>query len=324
MPAILSNPKAAAAHRPPPDYTSRRVKLRLFVTLASMMLAAAVVERTFLRSESEPAARQEQFNNRLHTEARTAHDPAGTFVSSANSPPVAAHELPFDPVDRALDQGWKETYSRLDATSRGLLFDLLHAATHAETLSTEKLVIAADLYGQLRKLWDDYQATATRSLTDLAESDKTQWLEVLSQADRRFQASIQPLELLASGQSASDPVIASIGKLQSTLVPLARGQIQDDTPILRLPEREIWLYEFSRLTKKSANSGGDRSPTLVTYLQLSRQPADHRGQFVAIKGTVRRAYRSAATPNYLGIKDYCVYWLHPTGGPDTPLIVYAL
>jgi hypothetical protein len=36
------------------------------------------------------------------------------------------------------------------------------------------------------------------------------------------------------------------------------------------------------------------------------------------------AYRVAAPANYLGVKEYCVYWIHPAGGPDSPIVVYAL
>ena len=62
----------------------------------------------------------------------------------------------------------------------------------------------------------------------------------------------------------------------------------------------------------------------VAYLQLYKQSADYRGKMVTVKGTVRLAYRVAAPANYLGVKEYCVYWLYPAGGPDSPLIVYAL
>ena len=43
-----------------------------------------------------------------------------------------------------------------------------------------------------------------------------------------------------------------------------------------------------------------------------------------MKGSVRLAYRVPAASNYVGIKEYCVYWLYPAGGPDSPLIVYAI
>ena len=73
--------------RPPPDYTQRSVKLRLFLYLAAIMLVAGVIERI-----RDPAARQglanldhravpqEPFNNRLADRGlRTAADPAEPF-----------------------------------------------------------------------------------------------------------------------------------------------------------------------------------------------------------------------------------------------------
>jgi hypothetical protein len=45
---------------------------------------------------------------------------------------------------------------------------------------------------------------------------------------------------------------------------------------------------------------------------------------VSVKGTVKLAYRVQAPENYLGIKEYFVYWVHADGGPTSPIVVYAL
>jgi len=78
--------------RPPPDYTQRSVKLRIFIYLAAIMAVLSVIERSRdpdtwqwlwgRHGESTEAP----LDNRLRESGhRTANDPAGTFVAVADS-----------------------------------------------------------------------------------------------------------------------------------------------------------------------------------------------------------------------------------------------
>jgi hypothetical protein len=128
-------------------------------------------------------------------------------------------------------------------------------------------------------------------------------------------------------RTANDPpgtfVAAAHFEHDGTLA-AAREQIQDDTVIFRPAEREIWLHEVARVQEAEADELQAESLGRVTYLQLARQPTEYRGKVVTVAGTVRLAYREPAGDNELGIMEYCVYWLRPAGGPDSPIVVYAL
>jgi hypothetical protein len=147
-----------------------------------------------------------------------------------------------------------------------------------------------------------------------------QWLWTLD----RIGISVEPFNnrlashaLRAAGDPAETPVAES-------LVTPALSQVQDDTVIFRPAEREIWFHELARVRDENKDQLHQASLGRVSYLQLNQQPADYRGKLVTVLGTVRLAYRVPAAPNDLGVKEYCVYWVHPAGGPDSPLIVYAL
>src|SRR5439155_14119909 len=111
---------------------------------------------------------------------------------------------------------------------------------------------------------------------------------------------------------------------ESPEIVLARAAIQDDTPVFRPAERDIWFHELARVRDADEAELHKSSLANVAYLQLHKQPADYRGKLVSVKGSVRLAYPTRAAENELGVKEYCVYVLQPVGQPDALIFVYAL
>ena len=107
-------------------------------------------------------------------------------------------------------------------------------------------------------------------------------------------------------------------------IAVARAAIQDDTPVFRPAEREIWFHELGRVRDASEEQFDKDALKSVAHLQLHKQPADYRGKVVSVKGTVRLAYRTPAPANELEVKEYCVYVVQPVGQPDAIIFVYAL
>jgi len=114
-------------------------------------------------------------------------------------------------------------------------------------------------------------------------------------------------------RTASDPLGTFVA------VDTTGGEVRDDTPVFRPAEQEDWLAAIARLQEPDQPAA-----SRVSYVQLFNQPREYRGKFVTVKGTVRRAYRVPAVENELGVAEYFVYWIHPAGGPDSPILVYAL
>jgi hypothetical protein len=325
----LQSPSAPpVSPRPPVDYFDRRVKLRLFIGLAAMMLAAAVIERVWDRvtwqglGQLDRTPNAEPFDSRLNDpQWRTASDHAGTFVTQTDTKSVAASSETagqLDPVERAWTKGWQEVLARLARDEKSLLFELLHAAADHQPLPPDTQTTALELLTKIDRFWTDYQAAAFQSVADLQGDDQSRWVEV----NTRFSDSQPALHSVIAGSDATAAAGLALANLQATLVALARAEIQDDTVVFRPAEQDIWFHELARV--RSRQAAGTPAAPQVAYLQLSKQPAEYRGQFVTVKGAVRLAYRVPASQNYLGIKEYFVYWIHPAGGPDSPLLVYAL
>jgi len=330
-------PLLLKVHRmaPPPDYTQQAVKLRLFLAVAAVILLLAIVERTFdsntrnwFRALHHPAA-SEKFDNHLpNLGPRTALDPPGTIIAAADSKSVAEASkpgVPIDPVRRAWQQGWKDVVSRLPSADQSQLFELLHRALHREPLPQEKTAPAEALIQRINQLWADYQSTAFDSLADLKGDDQAQWIDVLRQVNDPFESEARPaLQTAAADGALAENQTAALLALQETLVALAQDQIEDDTVVFRPAEREIWFHQLARVQDTAKPQSPKPTAPRVAYLQLHKQPANYRGRWVTVAGTARLAYRVPAPPNYLGIQEYVAYWLHPAGGPDSPILIYAL
>jgi hypothetical protein len=331
-------PASLLRQRPVPDYTRRSTKVRLFALVAALMVVLAFAERVrdpqmwrwMWDFDGSAAPAEPKFDNRLKTKPlRTAFDPVGTFISEGDARPAAddaeqADRLAIDPVERAWDQGWKDVYDRLDVDRRALLFQMLHSGLSHAALDPEKQTAAGELLQAVTKLWEDYQVVAFQSVSELTGDDQALWVDVLRQVNNRFSEQVRPaLQGVIDSRTLTEADELALRGLEQTLLKLTRTRIEDDT-IFRPAEREIWFHELARVRDTPAPELREESLGQVAYLQLFHQPDDYRGQVVTLKGTVKLAYRVRAPENYLGIEQYYVFWLHPAGGPTSPVVVYAL
>jgi hypothetical protein len=344
------------SRQPPPDYTQRSVRLKLFALVAGLILVLAVAERAgdpkawewMWRLDERSAEREAPFNNRLQPKPLlTANDPDGTFIAAGETlgednpatdqadplPPDALgsdesaeppDQAAFDPVARAWEQGWRDVFDRLEPAERSLLFECLHAGLHHQALPAERMAAAAELLHQAQTLWEDYQAVAFQSVAELRGDDQALWVDVLRRANGRFANELRPaLQAVADGRTPTEAEEQALAGLQTPLETLTMARIEDDT-IFRPAEREIWFHLLARVRETEPAALRGQSAGQVAYLQLFKQPNEYRSRVVTVEGTVRLAYRVQAPENYLGIGQYYVFWIHPRGGPSAPIVVYAL
>ena len=335
------------ARRAPIDYSQRSVKMKIFLLLALLLLVLMAAERArdpktwqWLAAMDKWEDRSETVNNRLPPRPlRTAGDEADTFVTSdaaaAQPPEETTAEAPadpggadpggIDPVERAWEQGWKEVLQRLEDSQRMLLCEMLYRAERRQPLASEKHDAAAAAIEAAGRLWEDYQAAAFQSLVTLSPEDQVQWVDVLRQVNLRWSENIRPsLAAVALGRAPTENEEILLAGFQQTIDKLTLRRIEDDTLFLRPAEREIWLRLQARVRDTDPRTLRKQSLGQVGYLQLYRQPAEYRGRPVTIRGTVKHAYRAEASDNYLGVKEHFVLWLLPSGGPTSPIVVYAL
>ncbi len=340
MPFSDDNPLARrlAARRGPIDYTRRSVKVKIFLLLALLMLVLMAAERArdphtwkWLAEMDKWDRSAETVDNRLPPQPlRTAGDEPDTFVTSdaaGDQPPetAAAESGGIDPVERAWEQGWKEVLERLEDGQRPLLCEMLYLAERRQPLPSEKRDAVAAAIEAANRLWEDYQAVAFQSLVTLSPEDQAQWVDVLRQVNLRWSENVRPsFAALVDGRTPTANEGILLAGFQQTIDKLTLLRIEDDTLFLRPAEREIWLRLQARVRDSDRQTIRKSSVGQVGYLQLYRQPNEYRGQAVTIRGTVKYAYRAAASDNYLGVKEHFILWIMPAGGPTSPIVVYAL
>jgi hypothetical protein len=340
-------PRRPHERQAPPDYTQRSVRLKLFVLVAGLILVLTLAEHVrdpkswewMWRLDEMAAEREAPFSNRIQQKPLfTADDPPGTFIAAADDakPDGPALDEPpprepagqqaggSDPVARAWEQGWRDVYDRLEPAERSLLFQILHAAAYRQPLSAESAAAAAELVHKVQTLWEDYQAVAFQSVADLRGGDQTLWVDVLRRVNGRFSNDLRPaVQAVVDGRTPTEAEARSLNSLLTTLEAWTLRQIEDDT-VFRPAEREIWFHQLARVRETEPHELALQSAGQVAYLQLFKQPGDYRGQVVTVAGTVKLAYRVQAPENYLGVEQYFVFWVHPRGGPNAPIVVYAL
>jgi hypothetical protein len=226
-------------------------------------------------------------------------------------------------VDRTWRQGWREIYLRLSADERSLLFELLYAARQHQAVAARQAEASAELPARLAKLWDDYWNSARQSLVALSSDEQAQWTAVLQQASARYEQEDRPaLAAVLDRRTLAEAEERVLIELEQTLVAAARASVRDDTVVFRPAERDYWFHVLQRV--RDAGPSGLTPAPRASYLQLAKQPDEYRGRAVTIAGTVRLAQRVPAAENHLGVLEYYVYWIEPAGGPNSPLVVYAL
>src|SRR5687768_7756284 len=181
-------PRSPLRRRPPPDYTQRSTKMRLFAMVAALMVVVAFADRArdpknwqwLWKTSPQQEQAEPRFTNRLQPKPlRTANDPVGTFIAASDGEDSPESEtakpgVVIDPVQRAWDQGWKDVFDRLDADRRMLLFEMLHAGATRAAIAPDRQQAAADLMPMVTRLWEDYQSVAFQSVAELTGEDQAQ------------------------------------------------------------------------------------------------------------------------------------------------------
>jgi hypothetical protein len=320
--------------KPPPDYTSRRMQWRLLLAVAALMLVVTVA------FEARDPSRWKWIEalSRAGQKSAPAIDPRLPATGSTPEPePVIESRVrpqtdlatavgaePDTAASRAWSTAWEEVFSRLSIHDRRILYELLKADRENRKLTEAERDSAAEMLDRLDGQWAEYRGTVKSGLADLTEEERTAWLPVMEGLEQRWTTESRPLLLaVAQGSDLDAQQHATLHGLQDLLDRLELSAVRDDTPF-RASEREIWFRLLGKLQQRTAEELKLGSEGLAGYAQLFKQSNAYRGKLVTVRGTVQAAYWLEAPPNAYGIERYWVYWILPEGGPNSPLLVYAL
>jgi hypothetical protein len=324
---------------PPPNYFSRRVQFRLLVAVASLLL---VVSLMFEARKAEywewmwsgsPQVRFEsqEFDTRLSVVE--SNDPPGIVYAEASNDAVSvvvdATSTQQNDAQRRLElDAWEKLLDRLNRSERSALDQVLLYSRDPEAKTSD---IEPSWHGVLEGITKTY-------LSYLDDANKAVMLKGEMLPDRQRESLLNALremevgwtrELLPALHAPVEPRPWTqldrdhLRALQSLLDELAAKEIRDDS-FWRPEERHAWFRWFEILRQRNPTELQRDSIGYVGFLTLFKQSEDYRGKLVTIRGTARLAYRVQAPENIHGITGYVVYWVKPAGGPNSPIVVYAL
>lgn len=349
-----------APPRRPPDYSSRTVKLRLFMLVASIVLVVMIADRArdpavwrLLGFEDRPIAggppltdseiAGSDVDTHLPPSSSDPTDPTQLGVIDARPraaafaapPPVDATEPPerwgaamsASPAElvAASRDAWHSCLGELTGDQQLLFFHALARLRVRERLEPEHHAEWQEVVAQLGTAWRAYAVRAVDSLGSLPEDEQTAWRAKLSELARRWPEYWQPLlEQWVGAEPAPadlDPVL--LERLETHLDHVAVAAIRDNT-MSRIAEKGVWFHWLEKLRDADPEQLRAASVGPTGYLSLFKQSADYRGKVVTVRGTVHQAYRVPAPKNLPGIQYFYVFWLRPAGGPNSPIVIYCL
>ncbi|HTN77742.1 MAG TPA: hypothetical protein VL096_20935 [Pirellulaceae bacterium] len=327
---------------PVPTYRTRKERLRLFVIVAACMgvlylvTEAAQPGRWGIFADPAPEAKtpaEEKIDPRLDAlpiESLVASVlPDAVRITDPLRAKGAPVEQATDGVSRSLADGWQAFYQSLSGEQRMLIAKAFHEVRLKRALNAQDAAAWQALLITGDEFWRNYRENATKTLASegnqLAPEEMAAWLMVLGKVGEEWVMDRDVLSSLTA-PPAADPNpahAARLAKLQQRWERLALAAIKDDT-VHRPAETDAWFRLFDVLNTTPAAELQSLPAQSVTYVQLFKQPNDYRGKLVRIRGRVRQAAKFTPPKNAYDIQQQYILWLHPEGGGDAPVVVYAL
>lgn len=324
---------------PPPNYSNRREQLRLFLIVGGVFLVIIVVQQArqpekwrWLTGQT-PLGGEADLDTRVRTidEGGNADVPGTIVATNLHFRPDADLDDEARAQRRAEKDIWKQQLESLGWTQRRNVARVLKGVRENKPLSAEHAVEWKEILGLLDERWVTHIDAAREAVsTDqrLSDEDKASWLLILHELQKRWGDGLKDaLTAAAEPATLSETQRKELQRFQEMYDEMAIDEIRDDTVISRPNEVNAWFRLLENLRNSSADELAqldEQAAPEVGFRQLHQQPQDYRGRLVRIRGGARMAYHVDAPPNIVGVEGYYVFVLMPAGGPNSPIMVYAL
>lgn len=264
---------------------------------------------------------------------------------------VADSDSPRELTAATLD-AWAQIIGQLSGDEQLLLYAALDAVQADRRLDPTDAAAWRTLLDRLYRDWKTYVRKARGALDTLPEAEQATWQQRLDTLESLWPKYWQPLleTWIAEKQPASEsspekppadqsaptsdldadrpePLAENVRpiatRLEKILDAIALAAVKDDT-VARPAEKAIWFRLLTKLRDTPPEKLAELSLGPTGYLPLLKQPRDYRGKVVLVRGVARQAYRVDAPKNRPGIPGYYLFWVNPSGGPNSPIVAYAL
>jgi hypothetical protein len=261
------------------------------------------------------------------------NNPPGTVYANSTSDAVSIIQdvsatRQKDAQRRLELDAWAKLTESLERKDRIELDRVLLYARDLDAQTSDIEPSWSDVLEGITKTYDSYLDDANKAVMlkgeTLPDSQRESLLNALREMEVGWTRDLlpalrAPIDLRPWTQLDRDHLTT----LQSLLDDLALKEIRDDS-FWRPAERHAWFRWFEILRQQNPAQLQRESIGSIGFLPLFKQSDDYRGKVVTIRGTARLAYRVQAPQNIHGITGYVVFWIKPAGGPNSPIVVYAL
>lgn len=330
--------------RRPPDFTSRAIKLRLFMLMAALVVVLIAMKEVQRPERWEWMGFDGEADNRGGVVDRppAGLDQADERTSPTQDPDAISGEVPPSPLsDGANKNGpgdvsdsdslWGRVWPRLDATARRQLIRVIRRGLYRSdqpAFSPEEIKPLVERFQQQcdmleRKLLE--RITLAPHGSDVRQALNQSLLNARDQCERQSTALVRA----AADSDVDDATAEELRRILDVVESLAWADVVDHTPVRRASDGVAWVLAWQKVLLDSAESSrraddpaGTR-PQSVSVLQMMNQPTAYRGRWVHISGWIRGAQVVEGPVNELGIGRYYVVWLQTSGTETTPVCVYV-
>lgn len=219
---------------------------------------------------------------------------------------------------------WQAAYKRLSDERQLQLFGLLRKVVRSDFSPVTETDAPAlkKIIGRLKKQQSDFQTLALGEIALLSDDQqKKQRTATLFEFDKRWQTEVAPTLCAAvAGDDYSFGGQVEIRKVAQVLRPLFFDAVEDMAGMGTRSDLPGWLTVWDEaVAGPPLGSAGE-----VSFLQLSGQPNNYRGQQVSIAGQARTCKKKLLKQTQLPVDHYYEVWIDPIGvDGDGLFCIYA-
>jgi hypothetical protein len=339
------NPETDRGLKPPPNYFSRKVQLKLLL-LVGLLVAVVVIA-----SEAADPANYKWWSGQSQQEESgelsldmlpkptatlpvQSKMPSPRAISDFHFPAVISKPNSLDPakdkalvIERTRKDIWSQVRENMDPPERMALlssFDFLRSEQPIPQAQKEALGSGLE---KATAAWNAYLWDAAQSLTAGGEASKP-WREILDSVGSEWKNTVLPALTTANKEPPvsipkEDTRWAVLDAHQRTLDQLATADIKDSMTH-QAEEAEAFFRMLYELDSHSQQEINENTTGVVKFLELDEQADRYRGKLVTVNGTIRQGTQLIPRRNPYGIEKYYRLSIKPTSGPNSPLLVYTL
>ncbi len=331
---------ARQPRRPPPDYFSRRMQVRILVYVFLFMLVLTLMFEAHKASNWEwmwhlnaapsASAGSDGFSTASADAVPPSRPPPQTAEERADGPVVTPATRPQSVLSSGTSarlslDGWTFALRRLSAAQQDLFQSGMRNWRRGESQSSLARQLWQQLVERLDTIWGDYHTRAQQVIDDSRELWTAQQLreatQVLASSRVTWQSRRRRLTALVPGEALTPAQAAALRQLQSTLDERAWAQVEDNA-VYRSAESEAWQRCWEQLAELSP-AQRQAAVATVNYVQLFSQTEQLRGQLIKLRGSVRRAYRTKSAAANSPVGSYVVMGVLLHKDQTAPVVVYC-